>query len=127
MSVVPLEIVIVFECNICFSTDTKLPTKYKCTNCTKQICDDCFARHIITKRNCAFCRSPLILDKKDIDIDPHPLLPVYNLFCIRFGKVTYTAVGIITSWYIFLFIYMLQGSGKESYPYDIDYNNTDPY
>ena len=142
-NVQPLEIDIVFECTICFITDVKFPTKYNCSNCTKKICNDCFARHILTKINCVFCRSPLILDKKDKDIDPAPNAaaaasvsstssppsphPVYNLFCIRCGKVTYTAVGIITSWYIFLFIYMLQGSGKESYPYDIDYNNTDPY
>ena len=77
-NVQPLEIDIVFECTICFITDVKFPTKYKCSNCTKKICNDCFARHILTKINCVFCRSPLILNKKDIDNHlPHPAYPFF--------------------------------------------------
>ena len=35
MSIQPLEIV--FECHVCASSYTKLPTKYKCSNCEKKI------------------------------------------------------------------------------------------
>jgi hypothetical protein len=121
-----LEIEIVFECTICFITDVKFPTKYNCSNCTKKICNDCFARHILTKINCVFCRSPLILDKKDIDIHlPHP---AYIYLCVRYGKVTCTAVCIMTTWYIFLFVFMLEGfSGGTPIPYGKAYNYTDPY
>ena len=56
----------VFECPVCFVTDTNAPTKFKCSNCTKKICDVCFARHILTKRNCVFCRSQLIIPESDL-------------------------------------------------------------
>jgi len=128
MSVQPLEteieIEIVFECTICFITDVKFPTKYNCSNCTKKICNDCFARHILTKNNCVFCRSPLILDKKDIiTLPPHP---VYIFLCVRYGKITCSMVCIMTTWYIFLFVFMLQGFSDDGImDYGKVYNNSD--
>ena len=68
MAVKPLdmETEVNFECPVCFATGSTLPTKYKCTNCDKIICDDCFARHVVAKHNCAFCRAPLSIAETDL-------------------------------------------------------------
>ena len=129
MSVVPLEIAFAFECVICTIGATKLPTKYKCTNCTKQICDDCFARHILTKRNCVFCRSPLILDiESPHSEDSEDSLcerTLFSIFCVRYRTLTYCVVSILAAWYIILIVYMFQGSSRASNLYGKAYNHTD--
>lgn len=132
MSEVPLEIDILFECNICFSNHTKMPTKYKCINCTTQICDECFARYIITKKNCVFCRSPLIIDNKDIPIVSSYNSENYTLY-ISFRKVKTIASGFMGLWICFLLsttIFFLifryfQDSSKSRNSHEKIKNNTD--
>lgn len=101
MSEVPLEIDILFECKICFSTHTKMPTKYKCINCTTKICDECFVYYITTKKNCVFCRSPLIIDNKDIQTFSSYNSENYTLY-ISFQKVKNIASGLMCLWICFL-------------------------
>ena len=135
MSVQPLEteieietgIEIVFECTVCFITDAKFPTKYNCSNCTKKICNDCFARHIRTKINCVFCRSPLILKKENIVVIQSPPHPAYSFLCVRYKTITYGAIGIFTVWYMVLFIYMLRPSSGAPSPCGEDHNQTDTH
>ena len=117
MSIMPVETEVVFECHVCASTHIKVPTKYNCSNCEKKICDICFVRHIITKRNCVFCRAPLIIEDVNhgtIIINIHPeLSPTSAIFvagerqvCIHFPKSMWLLINICCIWYIFLFIWL---------------------
>ena len=93
----------VFECPVCFVTDTNAPTKFKCSNCTKKICDVCFARHILTKRNCVFCRSQLIIPESNL-----PTVHQYPCF-IRYKNTIYLILCTMTAWYITLLMYLFIG------------------
>ena len=98
--------IITFECSICFSNSNLLPTKYKCSTCPKQICDDCFIRHIQTKKDCVFCRKSLIINEEDLPIEIPNQLSKWYTFCIRHKKsVTIIAIFLVT-WYCFLLIYL---------------------
>ena len=115
--------VIGFECCICFGEDLKPSTEYKCTNtiCEKQICDSCFKAHILTKRNCMFCRSPLIYIEEHREV-PHfvraRLHWINNPLC---KKIVCSSIAICTLWYILLLIYLIT-HGSNTYIYI--YNNT---
>jgi len=98
----------VFECPVCFVTDTNAPTKFKCSNCTKKICDVCFARHILTKRNCVFCRSQLIIPESDLPTVQ--LLFTYHPPCfIRYKNTIFLILCTMTVWYITLLMYLFIG------------------
>ena len=53
-----------YECPVCYVIDSNIPTKYKCSECDKVMCDICYERHIIIKTDCVFCRSPLLIAEK---------------------------------------------------------------
>ena len=110
--------VISFECTICFLTSDILPKKYKCTACSKKICDACFSRHIKTKNTCVFCRA--ILEVKETDEPSEP--PKWIIFC----KEHQTGISIICwfmlSWYSFMFIFLFRVMPRDRYyskPYNI--------
>ena len=106
-----------FECSVCFNTELKSPTKYKCTSCTKQTCDDCYIRHIITKKDCVFCRSPLIL------IDEVDKSPIILTLCERYTKIICPIVCIFMIWYFLLFMYMFVNNFNIR-TYELMYNIT---
>jgi len=120
MAVKPLDVEaeVNFECPVCFVTGSALPTKYECTNCDKKICDDCFTRHVVTKRNCAFCRAPLSIAETDKVEDRGK----YLAFCVRYRKCATALTCMLCIWYTLLFVHMFSISG--TYVPDATYNHT---
>jgi hypothetical protein len=122
MSVTPLDVEaeVNFECPVCFATGSVLPIKYKCTNCDKKICDDCFARHVVTKRSCAFCRAPLSIAETDLkDIESRGKCMV---FCVQYRRCLTVLTCILCTWYTLMFIHIFAMSGFR--PYNAIYNHT---
>jgi len=122
MAVQPLDVEaeINFECPVCFVTGSVLPTKYKCTNCDKKICDDCFTRHVVTKRDCVFCRAPLSIAEtgtKDVEVKGKCMM-----LCARYRMCLTTIICILCIWYTLLFVHMFAMSGFR--PYNATYNHT---
>jgi len=92
--------VISFECNICCIETNDIPQKYNCSVCEKKICDECFARHVLTKKTCVFCRSLLIIEDEETNAvnEDHRIL-LYN----KHKKIIIT----IISFFIILYIILL--------------------
>ena len=88
-----------FECVICCDSSCKPPTKYKCTQCNQQICDDCYETHILTSNTCVFCRHELNI-KKSISLTR---FQQYRLYYYK-GLIKLTVIILI--WYIFLLTYL---------------------
>jgi hypothetical protein len=109
-----------FHCNICDTTQLTLPTKYECSsyNCTEKICDKCFVNHVNIKQTCAFCRSPLIIDQKDLPavvVMGDPRRETLNISYIHseYRRMIILILIICTIWYSILFALLFQNSPRD--------------